>query len=176
MSGVGTTDDADPGWLTEPELDEWKAVVALMTTLPAALDSQLRSDAGLNMFEYHILVQLGESPSRMVAMTDLALLAQGSLSRVSHAVSRLEKAGWVERTACAEAGRRTGARLTDAGLAKLHDAAPGHVREARRLVVDVLTAEQLTSLGECARRIVGVANPTIATILQQQQDRVDERA
>ncbi|MBJ7454087.1 MAG: hypothetical protein JHC71_18680, partial [Blastococcus sp.] len=35
-------------------------------------------------------------------------------------------------------------------------AAPGHVREARRLVVDVLTREQLAALGEAARAITAV--------------------
>ena len=51
---LGTMSDAP--WLDDAQLREWKSVMALLTTLPAALDSQLKRDAGLNMFEYHVLV------------------------------------------------------------------------------------------------------------------------
>ena len=50
-------------------------------------------------------------------------------------------------------GRRTEARLTDAGWAKLEEIAPGHVRQARRLVIDALSSEQLAALGDAARAI-----------------------
>lgn len=148
------TTDTDVPWLTPPQLESWKSVMAMVTTLPAALDAQLKRDAGLNLFEYHVLVALSESPTGMVAMSDLAVLAQGSPSRLSHAVGRLERAGYVRRGACTEAGRRTGAVLTDAGRTKLESAAPGHVREVRRLVVDALSDDQLEALGEAARTVV----------------------
>jgi DNA-binding MarR family transcriptional regulator len=99
-------------------------------------------------------------------MSDLAAIAQGSMSRLSHAVSRLELAGWVERHACRDAGRRTAARLTPAGLRKLEEAAPGHVREVRRLVVDRLEPEQLRALGDAARAIVAGLDPPLAERLQ----------
>jgi hypothetical protein len=38
------------------------------------------------------------------------------------------------------------ATLTEAGLAKLVEAAPGHVAEVRARVFDVLTADQLAEL------------------------------
>ena len=141
-------------WLSARQQRDWRALVALLMTLPPALDAQLKRDAGVNAFEYHVLAALSEAPARTLVLSDLAELAQGSLSRLSHAVTRLEKSGWVERRSCADrGGRRTEARLTDAGLATLEDIAPGHVREARRLVVDVLTPEQLAALGDAARAI-----------------------
>lgn len=147
----------DAPWLSADQLRDWRAVVALLMTLPAAMDAQLKRDAGVNVFEYHVLAGLSEAPGRTLVLSDLAVLAQGSLSRLSHAVTRLERAGWVERRSCHDRGRRTEARLTDAGLAKLEEIAPGHVREARRLVVDVLTPEQLAALGESARAVVAAA-------------------
>lgn len=149
-------------WLDAEQLREWKSLVALLTVLSAALDAQLKRDAGLNSFEYHVLASLSESPSLAVPMSDLALVAQGSASRLSHAVSRLEQAGWVERLSCRDAGRRTAAHLTPAGLRKLEETAPGHVGEARRLVVDALTPEQLSALGEAARVIVSAVDPNLA--------------
>jgi DNA-binding MarR family transcriptional regulator len=149
----------DVPWLSADQLEDWKSLVALLMTLPPALDTQLRRDSGLNAFEYHVLVALSTAPGRRLPMSDLAALALGSLSRLSHAVSRLERSGWVVRGSCAEGGRRVEAQLTDAGLAKLEDAAPGHVREARRLVVDQLSPHQLHALGEAARVIVDVIDP-----------------
>lgn len=149
----------EPPWLTPAQLDEWISFMAMLNTVPAALDAQLRRDSGLNLFEYHILVRLSETDNGRLPMSDLALVAQGSPSRLTHAVSRLEQAGYVKRVACTEAGRRTATVLTDAGRTKLEAAAPGHVREARRLVVDVLTAEQFAQLGEACRAIAAVAAP-----------------
>jgi len=144
----------DVPWLSLEQQRDWRALVALFMTLPSALDAQLKRDAGLNAFEYHVLAGLSEAPRRALVLTDLAVYAQGSLSRLSHALTRLERSGWVERRSCADrGGRRTEARLTDAGLARLEEIAPGHVREARRLVVDVLTPEQLAALGDAARAI-----------------------
>lgn len=152
----------DAPWLDAEQLPDWVALVALLATLPAALDTQLKRDSGLNTFEYHVLARLSQSPMRALPMSELATQAQGSPSRLSHAVSRLEQAGWVERRECTEAGRRTAAHLTAAGQRKLEEAAPGHVREVRRLVVDVLTPEQLTALGGAARAIVAAADPAVA--------------
>lgn len=153
--------DDDP-WLDDDQLPEWMALVGLLMTLPAALDAQLKRDSGLNNFEYHVLAQLAGAPRAALPMSELATQAQGSRSRLSHAVSRLEEAGWVERRECTEAGRRTAAHLTPAGRRKLEETAPGHVREVRRLVVDILTADQLTALGDAARAIVTAADPALA--------------
>ena len=157
--------EQDGLWLSPEQLCEWKSLMGLLMILPASLDAQLKQDAGLNLFEYHILVELAEAPGRLRVMSELATQTRGSLSRLSHAVSRLEAAGWVERRSCGGAGRRTEALLTAAGWRKLQQSAPGHVREARRLVIDALTAEQLEDLGRAARRIVAVANPEIASTL-----------
>jgi DNA-binding MarR family transcriptional regulator len=152
----------DVPWLDEDQLPHWMALVGLVMTLPAALDAQLKRDSGLNSFEYHVLAQLSEAPMRALPMSELATVAQGSRSRLSHAVSRLEAAGWVERRECSAAGLRTAAHLTDAGQRKLEQAAPGHVREARRLVIDTLTSEQLAALGEAARVVIAATDPELA--------------
>lgn len=163
-----TTDEAvEPPWLDAAQLDEWVALVAMVSTLPAALDAQLKRDAGLNLFEYHVLVQLGEAPDGQVPMSDLAIMSQGSPSRLTHAVSRLERAGYVTKAACRSAGRRTATLLTDAGRRKLEETAPGHVREARRLVIDALTPEQLAGLGDACRAIVDTTAPEYTSAIRR---------
>jgi DNA-binding MarR family transcriptional regulator len=151
-----TADRDDVPWLSDDQQQDWAALMGLVMTLPTAMDAQLKRDAGLNNFEYHLLARLSMAPGRALVLSELAWQAQGSLSRLSHAITRMERAGWVERRACTDRGRRVEARLTDAGMAKVEAAAPGHVREARRLVVDVLTREQLAALGEAARAITAV--------------------
>jgi DNA-binding MarR family transcriptional regulator len=165
-----TTPD-DVRWLDDDQLPDWASLVGLIMTLPAALDAQLKRDSGLNTFEYHVLASLAEAPNDALPMSELASLAQGSRSRLSHAVSRLEGAGWVERRECAEAGRRTAAHLTAAGRRKLEAAAPGHVREARRLVVDILSPDELVALGAAARAIVRATDPEMSERLQERISR-----
>ncbi|MEZ5217769.1 MAG: hypothetical protein R2715_14570 [Ilumatobacteraceae bacterium] len=93
-------------------------------------------------------------------MSALASAAQGSPSRLSHAVRRLEESGWVERIGSCDVRHRVDARQTDAGWNKLAATAPGHVREARRLVVDALSPEQLAALGGAARRVLDAIDPS----------------
>lgn len=150
--------EQDVPWLSDEQLHEWQSLVALLMTLPAAMDGQLRRDAGVNLFEYHVLAALSDAPDRTLVLSDLALVARGSLSRLSHAITRLERAGWVvRRTGTDRGSRRTEARLTDAGWAKLEEIAPGHVWQARHLVIDVLTPGQLAGLGDAARAITAAA-------------------
>lgn len=150
--------DPDALWLSPEQMRDWLALVDLFATLPPAIDAQLKRDAGVNSFEYQVLAILSDAPHRIVGLSELADLAQGSLSRLSHAITRLERSGWVERRSCDDSGgRRTNAWLTDAGFAKLEAVAPGHVREARRLVVDVLTPEQFKAFGDAARAIAAAA-------------------
>lgn len=167
-STSGTAAPDDVPWLSPDQMREWLALVDLLATLPPALDAQLKRDGGVNSYEYQVLAMLSDAPHRTVGLSDLAESTQGSLSRLSHAITRLERLGWVERRSCTDpAGRRVNARLTDAGLAKLKAVAPGHVREARRLVVDVLTPKQLTALGDAARAITAA---TTAEALEVPED------
>ncbi|MEU2202327.1 MarR family transcriptional regulator [Isoptericola sp. NPDC019482] len=151
-----------PAWLTDDQQRSWSSVAALLMTLPATLDAQLRADADLNLFEYHVLVALGDAPARTLSMSDLAALSRGSLSRLSHAVGRLERSGLVERTPCSVGRRRMEARLTDAGWDKLVASAPGHVAEVRRLVVDALDDDQLAAFGAAADVVVRTIDPALA--------------
>ncbi len=157
----------DVPWLTVDQLDDWKALMALLMALPPALDAQVKRDAGLNLFEYHVLAALSASPDRALLLSELARLAQGSMSRMSHAVSRLERDGWVTRCTADDPAYRSLIRMTPAGMDKLAESAPGHVREARRLVVDLLDPEQLRALGATARTIAIAADPHAAARLER---------
>jgi DNA-binding MarR family transcriptional regulator len=149
-------------WLTAEEQAAWRSVVALLIRLPAAIEAELQRDAGISQFEYLVLSGLSEAPNRTLRMSDLAAMASGSLSRLSHVVSRLEARGWVRREACPGDGRFINAVLTDDGWAKVVATAPGHVAAVRRLLIDVLTPEQLRELGAISGEVLtGLAQSTI---------------
>lgn len=137
------------------ELETWSSLATLLEWLPTALDAQLLGDSEMTHFEYGILYALADAPEATLRMSVLAGFANSSLSRLSRAAARLEKRGWMRRSPDPADGRFTLAILTDAGLAKVEQAGPGHVKTVRRLVVDPLTPEQLKQLKQISRRILG---------------------
>ncbi|MGH3253724.1 MAG: MarR family winged helix-turn-helix transcriptional regulator [Trebonia sp.] len=149
----------EPRWLDAEERESWRALASALVRLPAALDAQLRRDAGISHFEYQVLALLSEAPGRTLRMSELATLAEGSLPRLSQVVARLEQRGWVRRTPDPADGRYTLAILTGQGQAKVTEAAPGHVQEVRRLVLDPLTRAQSRQLREISRRITRAIGP-----------------
>lgn len=140
-------------WLSAEELDAWMALVTMMATLPAALDRQLRRDAGLTHFEYQVLAGLSQAPEHTLRMTDLAEVTEGQLPRLSQVATRLERRGWLTRRADPTDGRYTLARLTADGMAKLEASAPGHVSAVRRIVFDSLSPTQVRQMRQISRRI-----------------------
>lgn len=143
----------EPRWLDPDERAAWMAMAGIVFGLPAALDAQLQRDAGITHFEYTVMAALSETDDRSLRMSYLAALANGSLSRLSHVVKRLERQGWVRRSPDPADGRFTVATLTDEGWAKIVATAPGHVEAVRQLVLDPLTRAQVRQLREIGSRL-----------------------
>ncbi len=142
-----------PRWLDDTETEAWISLVRVLMLLPAALDRQLREDAGIPHPYYQILANLSDRPDHSIRMTDLARLVGTTTSRLSHAVASLEQKDWVRREACPTDKRGQICRLTDAGMAALVAAAPGHVEEVRRLVFDRLSPAEVTQLTTLAAKL-----------------------
>jgi DNA-binding MarR family transcriptional regulator len=141
-------------WLTDEQQAAWRPFIALLLRLPAALDAQLQRDAGITSFDYLVLSGLSESPNRTLRMSELAAIANSSLSRLSHVVSRLEAKGWVRREPCPGDGRFINAVLTDDGWQKVTATAPGHVAAVRELLIEVLSQEEFAQLGAISARVL----------------------
>ena len=133
-------------WLSAEEERAWIAVCHLMLQLPGALDGQLQRDSDLNLFEYLALSRLSMASQWTLRMSELAVLAGGSLSRLSNVIKRLEARGYVRREPDAHDRRYTHAILTDVGWEKVVAAAPGHVHAVRTLVFEPLGADQISAL------------------------------
>jgi DNA-binding MarR family transcriptional regulator len=149
----------EPRWLTREEKQAWQALAGMMLKLPGVLDAQLQRESQLSMFEYFVLSALSAADERTMRMSELAAVANGSLSRLSNVVKRLEQRDCVRREPDPDDGRYTVAVLTDHGWSTLVAAAPGHVAAVRRFVFDDLTPEQMTVLREVSGRIVAKIDP-----------------
>jgi DNA-binding MarR family transcriptional regulator len=143
----------DTRWLTPAEKEAWTGLVSLVLLLPGRLESPLHQAAGLTLFEYLALSQISETPERQLRMSELAYLANGSLSRLSNVVKRFEGRGWVTRFPDPADGRYTIAALTDAGYQKVVEAAPTHLQTVRQLVLDPLTVADQRALARIAEKL-----------------------
>ena len=140
-------------WLTPEEQRAWRAFRAASLLLEDAFDRQLQQEAGLPHLYYSVLATLSEAPDRSLRMTELAEALKITRSRLTYAVTRLEKDGTVRREGCPSDGRGSTAVLTDAGLALLERTAPGHVETVRTTLFAHLTPEQVGQLEEICTSI-----------------------
>jgi len=143
----------DVRWLDPAEQQIWRAYIDSVRLMTTVLERDLQRDSGIPHAYYEILVLLSEAPGHTVRMSELAEQSLSSRSRLSHAVARLEEAGWIERRSCPTDRRGAFAVLTDQGFAAIQAAAPAHVESVRRHLFDVLTAAQLRQLAEISTAI-----------------------
>ena len=138
----------EPRWLTDEQQQAWRRFVEVLVKVPAALEGQLQRDAGMTHMGYLVLSTLSEREDRRLPMSRLAKKAYASLSRLSHVVARLEANGWIRRERDPEDGRVQIAVLTDEGLAKVVESAPGHASAVQELVFDRLSPSQVRQLAK----------------------------
>src|ERR1700712_2422882 len=129
----------DP-WLTQAQQQAWRTYLAMNAALNARIERDLQQVAGMPHAYYLILAMLSEAPDRSLRMNQLAEIVLASQSRLSHAVARLEEAGWGRRIPAPGDRRGQIAELTHAGFERLVEVAPSHAETVRSIMFDPLTA------------------------------------
>ncbi|EPD94433.1 hypothetical protein HMPREF1486_02986 [Streptomyces sp. HPH0547] len=145
-------DTDDTRWLTEEEQRAWRVHLDVSKLLSYQLERDLQP-FGLTLNDYEILVNLSESPDRRLRMTDLAAATLQSKSRLSHQITRMEKAGLVRRESCESDKRGLFAVLTDEGWTTMRRVAPHHVASVRRHFIDSVSAADLAHLERTLRPV-----------------------
>ncbi|HTJ71414.1 MAG TPA: MarR family transcriptional regulator [Actinospica sp.] len=140
-------------WLSQDEMRAWLAFFAAAALLDRKLDQQLKDESGLTHVQYEVLSRLSEAPNRELRMTELAETLFTTQSGTTYQISQLEKAGYVRRRECRGGPRGVWAVLTDAGFEVLKQAAPGHVRAVRKLLIDVLTPDEISAVADGLGRV-----------------------
>lgn len=148
-----TSERDEPTWLTATEQYAWRQYVDGNGRLMNILNRNLQDKHGLSLAEYRILVMLAEAPDGSLRMSDLADGVLSSRSRLTHQIRRMEDDGMVVRSSCPVDGRGVLATITDAGRARLAEAAPTHVYDVRRNLIDLLDADELDVLGRIFARV-----------------------
>ncbi|TFC91131.1 MarR family winged helix-turn-helix transcriptional regulator [Cryobacterium sp. TMT4-31] len=155
----------NPRWLTDDQQQLWQDLLTVVIALPTLLDRQLTRDSGLSNFEYSVLARLSMSDERTIRLSELAAACNCTLPRLSKVMARFEQHAWVTRRPDPENGRFTLGTLTDLGMEKVVDSAPGHVERVRQLVFDPLTRAQQLAL----RTPLAVAAQEIRSLLSDDE-------
>lgn len=140
-------------WLSAEQQKHWRSYLHGVLQLSERLDRDLREAHDLTLAEYEILVRLSEQPERRMRMAELASELAHSRSRMTHTISRLERAGIVLRQTCSNDGRGVEAQLTDQGFDLLAKAAHTHVRGVREHFVDVASPTEFTTIGTVMQKV-----------------------
>lgn len=151
MDDVPTT---EPRWLDEREARAWRGYTRMRIELEAALNRHLARRSGLSHADYTVLVELSEAPTGRLRAFQLGQALRWEKSRLSHHLKRMETRGLVCREDCAEDGRGSEVALTADGRAAIEAAAPAHVEDVRRFMIDHLTPEQLEVLAATAESVL----------------------
>ena len=147
--------NADPAGLLDRIIEEtspgrrglatWRALLRAHATLLRQLDADLQQETGLTLADFDVLAQLA-SAGGALRMTDLADSALISRSGMTRRVVRLVKEGLVCRSSADEDARGVVVALTAAGIARLAETAPVHLRGVRNLFVAPLDDQELAVL------------------------------
>jgi MarR family 2-MHQ and catechol resistance regulon transcriptional repressor len=117
------------------------------------LSASLVASHGLTINDYGTLLLLSRAGEEGMRRIDLANQLQLSPSGITRLLDRLEDQGLVGKGECKSDARVSYAILTEAGLEKLRDAAPGHVEDIDRRLTAVLSEEEMKTLSELLGRL-----------------------
>jgi DNA-binding MarR family transcriptional regulator len=143
----------EQGRLDERELRAWQTFIQMQEHLRGRIEQQLQTCSGLSLADYSVLTALSGAPGGRLRAYCLGAVLGWEKSRLHHQLTRMAKRGLVERQ-CGDS-RAIFVEMTPQGLTALAQAAPGHSRHVRQLVIDRLTPRQLDQLTEISAAILG---------------------
>jgi DNA-binding MarR family transcriptional regulator len=145
--------------LSEAELRAWQSLLHAHQQVTRTLDTELRTEHGISMADYDVLLRLAQAPQRTLRMTDLAERVMMSPSGLTRVVDRLVKAGLIRRDRAEDDARVLLASLTDQGRQVLRRAAKSHLRGIREHFTGKLSQMQLRNVASGLEVITGPHRP-----------------
>jgi DNA-binding MarR family transcriptional regulator len=149
----------DERWLTPEQRKAWVVFVLASGAVMEGLERHLKRTAGLAHSHFAILQVVSQAPDATIRMSEAAAALRYSPSRLSHAVGRLERDGWLERRPDPDDGRGQLVSLTEDAHRRIQEVAPAHIREVRARVFDHLSPEQVGQLIEISEALLDGAPP-----------------
>lgn len=136
----------------EHGLRAWQSLIRAHATLMRQLATDLVDAIGLTLGDFDVLAQLGRAGGEL-RMSELAAQAYSSRSGMTRRIDRLVDEGLVTRANSDADGRGVVVALTEAGLARLAEAAPVHLRQVRELFVAKLSDVELSTLASALDKV-----------------------
>ena len=131
----------------------WRALLQAHATLIRQLDTDLKEHTGLHLADFDVLAQLAAADGEL-RMTELAARTLISRSGLTRRVARLVDDGLVRRANAADDGRAVIVALTGAGVARLTETVPVHLRGVSKLFVERLDDQELAVLETALRKVI----------------------
>src|SRR4030088_1525589 len=116
------------------------------------LATDLVGPIGLTRGDFAVLAHLGQAGGEL-RISELAAQAYSSRSGMTRRIDRLVDEGLVTRANSDADGRGVFVGLTDAGAARLAEAAPVHLRRVRELFVERLSDAELGTLAGALEKV-----------------------
>jgi len=133
-------------------VDAWTSLLAAHATLMRQLEADLEKETGLALADFDVLAQLAGAGGSM-RMSELAERALISRSGMTRRVTRLFNEGLVCRSDVETDARAVVVALTDAGVTRLKETAPVHVRGIAELFVGKLNDKELAVLERALKKV-----------------------
>lgn len=165
MSTIPAYDVDMTRWLTDQEQQVWRSFLTVQSRLTAHLGRQLLAESGLSLADFEVLVVLSDAPQGRCRAYELCRQLQWEKSRLSHHLTRMERRGLVSREGCGSDRRGAHIQLSPAGRDAIEAAAPRHVDAVRQGVFDILSPEQVASLGEICTAVLSRLEPDVGSSL-----------
>jgi DNA-binding MarR family transcriptional regulator len=130
----------------------WRAFLRAHASILRELAGDLATSTGLTLGDFDVLAQLAEAGGEL-RMTDLASRAFSSRSAMTRRIDRLVDEGLVGRGSSDADARGVVVELTEAGVRRLRETVPVHLRGVGRLFVDKLEPAELETLQRLLERL-----------------------
>lgn len=144
--------------LTPEEMDTWRRLWWLHTTIPPILETQLQRDAGISHVEFGVLATLANAPRDRMKMSDLAIANDMNLSHLSRVVTRLESQGLLRRVPDENDGRAIHAEIIGTGHEVFYTAMPGYTAKLRQRLFNHLEPEEHDQLRQLLGKLAQVGD------------------
>jgi DNA-binding MarR family transcriptional regulator len=142
-------DDALPD---QRGLNAWRSLLQAHASLMRELATDLVTKTGLTLGDFDVLAQLALAGGEL-RMTDLAARAFSSRSSMTRRVDRLVDEGLVRRSGAEADARSVVVALTEAGLARLRETVPVHLRKVSELFIERLDDQELAMLDRALDKV-----------------------
>ncbi|MGI8659360.1 MAG: MarR family winged helix-turn-helix transcriptional regulator [Candidatus Limnocylindria bacterium] len=138
----------------DARLSAWRTFLLAHARVVRELEKELHAEEGMALSDYDVLVQLSMADDRRLRMSELADRLVLSRSGATRLVDRLCASGLVERVSCDSDRRGQWASLTGAGMDRLRQASPTHLRGVARHFLDRLSSDDLAALERMLEGVV----------------------